>query len=289
MAAGLDADQFDAGVIDERVEHAGGVAAAADAGDDNIGQLAGLIETLLPGLASDDGLEVAHDAREGVWPDDAAEDVVRRADTCHPVAQRLVDGVAQRPAARRHRDDLGAHRPHLEDVEFLPAHVLLAHVHLARQAEQGAGCCRGDAVLAGPRLGDDARLAHAFGEQRLADAVVDLVRPGVVEVLALEVHLRPAGVGGEALGEVERRGPVDAGLEPVGEVALELCIGAGAVVLGLKLVEGGHERFGDETPAVGAEPPGGVGESRKADGHADHTAGGSGATVRLGGAGRLGK
>jgi hypothetical protein len=43
-------------------------------------------------------------------------------------------------------------------------------------------------VLAGAGLGDDARLAHALGEQRLAERVVDLVRAGVVEVLALEVE-----------------------------------------------------------------------------------------------------
>jgi hypothetical protein len=41
-------------------------------------------------------------------------------------------------------------------------------------------------VLAGAGLGDDARLAEPPREQHLADAVVDLVRAGVVEVLALE-------------------------------------------------------------------------------------------------------
>jgi hypothetical protein len=45
-------------------------------------------------------------------------------------------------------------------------------------------------VLAGARLGDDARLAHAPRQQHLADAVVDLVRAGVAEVLALENSAR---------------------------------------------------------------------------------------------------
>ena len=52
-------------------------------------------------------------------------------------------------------------------------------------AARGGG---GDAVLAGAGLGDDALLAHAAGEQRLAEHVVDLVRAGVGEVLALEQH-----------------------------------------------------------------------------------------------------
>ena len=42
------------------------------------------------------------------------------------------------------------------------------------------------AVLARARLGDDALLAHAPGEKDLADGVVDLVRAGVGQVLALE-------------------------------------------------------------------------------------------------------
>jgi hypothetical protein len=49
-------------------------------------------------------------------------------------------------------------------------------------------------VLAGAGLGDDALLAHALREQGLPEGVVDLVRPGVEEVLALEVDLRPPAV-----------------------------------------------------------------------------------------------
>ena len=49
-------------------------------------------------------------------------------------------------------------------------------------------------------------LLHALGQQDLADAVVDLVRAGVVELFALEVDLRAAAVFGQALGEVQRRG-----------------------------------------------------------------------------------
>ncbi len=47
-------------------------------------------------------------------------------------------------------------------------------------------------MLAGAGLGDDARLAHAPGEQDLAEHVVDLVRAGVIELVALEIDLRAA-------------------------------------------------------------------------------------------------
>ena len=64
---------------------------------------------------------------------------------------------------------------------------------------QRRGGRRGDAVLAGAGLGDDPRLADPLGQQRLAQHVVDLVRAGVVEVLALEQDPRAAGVLGEPL------------------------------------------------------------------------------------------
>ncbi len=74
-----------------------------------------------------------------------------------------------------------------------------------------------DAVLARPGLGDEALLAHALDQQRLAQHVVDLVRPGVVEVLALEEDPHrarvAAGVRGEARHLGQRAGA--AGVLPV--------------------------------------------------------------------------
>ena len=50
----------------------------------------------------------------------------------------------------------------------LPRHVLGAHVDDALEAEERAHGGGGDAVLAGPGLGDDPRLPHPLREQRLA-------------------------------------------------------------------------------------------------------------------------
>ncbi len=62
-------------------------------------------------------------------------------------------------------------------------------------------------MLAGAGLGDDAGLAHALGKQDLADAVVDLVRAGVVQLFALEIDLRAA----EMLGSGARRNRAGSG------------------------------------------------------------------------------
>lgn len=55
------------------------------------------------------------------------------------------------------------------------------------------------------RTGDDAALVHALAQQRLPQAVVDLVGAGMVQVLALQVNLRLAAVGLRARGVLNVR------------------------------------------------------------------------------------
>src|SRR5687767_3193290 len=59
-AAGLDADDLYAAVVEERVKKADGVRAAADGGDDGVRQPAFLFEDLGARLNADHRLEVAH-------------------------------------------------------------------------------------------------------------------------------------------------------------------------------------------------------------------------------------
>ena len=94
-------------------------------------------------------------------------------------------------------------RPHPLDVRRLPPHVLAAHVDDALEPEARADGRGRDAVLAGAGLGDDPLLAEPPRDHRLAERVVQLVRAGVQQVLALQVD---ALVGREALGARERRG-----------------------------------------------------------------------------------
>jgi hypothetical protein len=79
---------------------------------------------------------------------------------------------------------------HPEHIGRLPFNVARTHIDDAGQAEARADGGSGNAMLASAGLGNDARLAHPDGEQNLADAVVDLVRAGVVELVALEPDLR---------------------------------------------------------------------------------------------------
>jgi hypothetical protein len=115
-------------------------------------------------------------------------------------------------------------------------------------------------VHAGAGLGDDALLAHVAREQRLADRVVDLVRAGVVQVLALEVDLRPAQQLRPAPGVVDRARPADVVLEFVMEFRHEGGIAPAALVGVAQFIERLAERFGDEHAAVGSKVPARVGQ-----------------------------
>ncbi len=195
-----------------------------------------------------------------------ADQVVGVAHVRDPVAQRFVHGVLERHGAGRDRVDLGAEHVHAHDVGRLPLDVGGAHVDLARQAEARAHGRDRDAVLAGARLGDDARLAHAPRELDLAEAVVDLVAAGVIELVALEVDLgaalaasQPDEVLGQALGEIERARPAAVVEQEIGELGLECGVGLGRLVGRLELEDERHQRLGDEAAAEEAEMPALVG------------------------------
>ena len=207
VAGRLDAVDGNALVVEERVEQADGVGAAADAGHQRVGQAALGLLHLLAHLAADHALEVAHHGRIGMRAGGRADDVVGVVHVGDPVAQRLVHGVLERLRAGGDGVDLGAQQLHAEHVGLLPLDVDGAHEDLAGHVELGAHGGHRHAVLAGAGLGDDARLAHALGEQDLAEAVVDLVAAGVIELVALEVDLGAAEMLGQALGEIERARP----------------------------------------------------------------------------------
>ena len=117
-------------------------------------------------------------------------------------------------------------------------------------------------MLAGAGLGDDAGLAHAPGQQDLAEAVVDLVAAGVVELVALEVDLGAAEMLGQPLGEIERARPAGVVGAEVVELRLERGIGLGVLVGLLELEDQRHQRFGDEAPAERPKKPCSSGPAR---------------------------
>jgi hypothetical protein len=64
-------------------------------------------------------------------------------------------------------------------------------------------------MLTSTRLRDHTGLAHATGQQGLADRVVHLMCAGVIQILAFKVNLRTATHLGPAAGVVHRAWPAD--------------------------------------------------------------------------------
>ena len=207
LSTGLDANQPDVAVVEERIEDADGIAAAANARHDHVRQPTRLLEDLRARFPADDRLELADHQRIRMRSERGAEQVVGVADVGDPVAHRLVDRVLQGLAAGVDLPHRRAEQSHAQDVRRLAPHVLGAHVDVTLETEQRARARGRHSVLTGAGLGDDARLAHALGEQRLPERVVDLVRAGVREVLAFEedANAVATGCGGEACRLVDRR------------------------------------------------------------------------------------
>ena len=192
VATRLDAHHLDALVIEEGMEEPDRVAAAANAGDKQVGETLLALEDLAARLDADDAVEIAHHHRIRVRPEGTAEDVVGRANVRDPVAQGLVDRFLEGLLPGLDPAHFGPEETHADDVEALALHVCRAHVNDTLHPEARRHCRRRDPVLASPGLGDDALFAEALREDDLTEGIVDLVGAGVEKILALQVNAGPA-------------------------------------------------------------------------------------------------
>ena len=108
-------------------------------------------------------------------------------------------------------------------------------------------------MLTGARLGDDAALAHALGQQNLAEGVVDLVRAGMQQVFALEINLRPGKLTRHALGEIQRCRAAGVFAEVILKFLPEFLIVSCPLVFARQFLQRSHQRLRHEHTAVGPE------------------------------------
>jgi len=108
FATRLDTEHLYAGVFEERVEQTDGVRAAADAGDEQVGQALFLFQDLPSCLVTDDTLKIPHHHRIRMRAVGRAENVMRAADVRHPIAHCLVHRLLERLLPGGHRHHLRA-------------------------------------------------------------------------------------------------------------------------------------------------------------------------------------
>ena len=248
VARRLDANQAHTLVIDEGMEQADRIRPAANTGHHRVRQAAFALQYLRAGLNADHALKVADHFRIGVRTRRRADAIECVVDIRHPVAQGLVHRILQRACAGRNRHDLGAEQAHAEHVRLLALNIRLAHENDALQAETRADGCRRHPVLASPGFGDDACLAHAHGQQHLTKAVIDLVRAGMVQLVAFEIDFRAAKVLGHALGEIKRRRTADIMRPHVVHLRLEGRVQLRRAIFLFQAQDQRHQRFGDIAP-----------------------------------------
>ncbi len=161
-----------------------------------IGQSAGGLQDLRARFTADDGLQFAHQVGIGMRadaPNPADRSVLVGSETQSRIASSmaarsvrspLVTGSTVAPS-RRMRPTFGAWR----SMSTSPMYTTQGSPTRAQAAAEATPCWPGTG------LGHDALGADALGQQRLADGIVDLVRAGVREVLALQPHLRAPARG----------------------------------------------------------------------------------------------
>lgn len=206
-ATTLDAHEADLLILQVGIEGADGVAAAPHAGDDGIRQATRLVQHLGAALQADDLLQFPHDGRVGMRPYGAAQQVEGVVGVGHVVAQGLVHGVLQGAAAALNLEHFGPQHLHAKDIQALAGGVHSPHEDGAAQPQARRRRGGGNTVLPRPGLGHHMPLAHAFGQERLAQGVVQLVGAGVQQIFALEEDPTAAQFCGIAGDLGEGRGP----------------------------------------------------------------------------------
>eukprot|EP00963_Diacronema_lutheri_P013165 scaffold2318_cov363-Pavlova_lutheri.AAC.3 len=181
----------------------------------------------------------------------------------HPVPDGLGGGILERSCTRMNWSDLGPHEPHAEHVEFLPLHVLGAHVHDALQPKSSTHGGGGHTVLSSTGLGDDALLSNPFGQESLSHCIVNLVSTGVVEIFSFEVDVWSFPILSIMLGElfckVQGGLPSHVVLEHVFQLFLEGWIGGDLFVGRLQLFQGSNQRLWHVLSSEFTIPTAGVG------------------------------
>ena len=248
------ADQPHRGIVQERVKQPNGIAPAADGRNRHIRQPPfGLLHLRLR-LNADNTLKIAHHRRIRVRSSGSPDNIKSVVHIRHPVAHGVVHRILQRRGARTHRNHLRPQQLHAEHIRLLPLHVDRAHVNRARQAKQRAHRRGRHAMLPSARLRDNPRLAHPPRQQNLAQAVVDLMRPGMVQLVALKINLCAPKLLGQPLGKPQRARPSHIMLQVIIQLGLERRVGLRRLIRRLQLQNQRHQRLGDKPPAKFAKP-----------------------------------
>lgn len=180
----LHADQFHFRIVDEVREHTDGVGTAADAGHNDIRKLSFLLQELAASLTADNTLEFLYHLRVGMRAYGRTDDIEGILSALRPGADGFVGCILQGVVAGGYADHFRSQKLHAEYIQRLALDILRSHVYGAFHVEKGCAGCSCHAVLTGSGLRNDTGFSHFLRQQYLTEHVVDLMRTGMVQILA---------------------------------------------------------------------------------------------------------
>src|SRR5207244_9477972 len=140
FASGFDADHPHMSILQEGMQQTDGVAAAADACDEQIRQARFAFENLASRFNPDDALKIAHHHRVRMRAEHRAQYIMSGVHVRDPIAHRFVDCFLERGLAGGDWNNFRSEKFHARDVDRLPFPVDLPHATYAFATKKHRYC-----------------------------------------------------------------------------------------------------------------------------------------------------
>mmetsp|Transcript_6254 Transcript_6254/g.9064 ORF Transcript_6254/g.9064 Transcript_6254/m.9064 type:complete len:220 (-) Transcript_6254:1008-1667(-) len=105
-----------------------------------------------------------------------------------PIPHSFVDGILKSPLSILDWYNLRPQGVHTKNIELLSFAVNSTHVNSTVETKHCANCGGCDTVLSSTSLSNDSWFANAFGQESLADRVINFVGASMCEILPLQPY-----------------------------------------------------------------------------------------------------
>ena len=177
-------------IIDIMIDGACSIATATNTSDEVIRIIAANLLFQLPfQLLTDYALHLSHNIRIRMRSHRRTYDIECILRMTAPVADSLRACITQSHIARTDRIHLGTQHLHTLHIGMLALHIGSTHKDFTLHIHQGTdgGSC--NTMLTSTGFCDDTGFTHLLCHQDLTDGIVNLVRTGMIQILALQIEL----------------------------------------------------------------------------------------------------
>src|SRR5882762_5423577 len=200
-------------------------------------------------------MKIPHHRRIRMRSQDTPQQIMRGPHIRDPIPHRLVDRILQCFLPGINPPHLSPQQPHAKHIQLLPPHVLRSHIDDALKPKQRTYGRRSHPMLPGASLRNNPLLPHAPRQQRLPQAVINLVRTRVQQIFPLQINLRSAQILRQPLRKCQRRGPTSKLTQQPVQLLLKSPVLLRHRVGHFQFLQGGHQGLRHIAPAILPKPP----------------------------------